>query len=632
MTLTRDPVQIERLANLANMLVASQKKGSQKPSRTWPASPAQFAREFRHYQLEDCHEYWYENLADFENHHKILIIAPREHGKTSSADTYATWRFGNNRQLRAGLVSKTDGIAQSFLRDIVAPLEEDEDLIEAAGGLPFKPIRPRKWTNHEVIFRGTAHTSAKDCSIFAIGVGGQITSRHCDLLLFDDIETIATVQTPEQREKTRTWFAKEAMPVLSPGGQAVVLGTRKHQDDLYQHLIDSGDWLVLDLYKSAYREDGSPLWPKYWSVEALAEKKRTLDSVDLRAWSQEYLNVPLPAETAMFHPEKWPEWRVLPDDVQIYQAWDLAISQKQSADYTAELTVAVDTEFNLYLLHAKRGHWSFDQTQQEIANAGAGVTAPDGQVYVPMMVGVEAVAYQAAAVQEAMRLTGLPIQPLRPSMGTRTNSVFSNSAPGQTVARDKVSRARLPEARGAAGKIYRPAGHTEWWADFAAELAAFPAGAHDDYVDVLAYDAHMALQGMGNNPADAYGVTFCWKCTRGYYDPDKTRACPFCGAKPEEKAPEPLDLVDYELDFGNDEDDAKPARDFLIETGDPVWFDEMIQKFAPAALVCPEGQYVRQDACYILRVFGNPAVVLGMIAAQGYGVVKGEVPLDSPKV
>jgi predicted phage terminase large subunit-like protein len=486
------------------------------------SSSAAFASRYRGYVLAECHQAWYDFL-DSHSQGKLLLLAPREHGKTSSVLTYGLQRIASNRETRIGIISQTDSMAQSFMRDISSQLDRNAALI-ANYGL-FRPTNPDVWNNHEVIIAG-AHVG-HDVSLFASGVGGQMTGKHADILFFDDIETLATVATPEQRAKTRTWFAREAIPVLSAGGQAVVIGTRKHEDDLYSWLIKSQEWLILDQYKSAIRPDGSALWPEQWPLAQLARRKAELDAVDLRAWSQEYLNEPVPSETAMFHPEAWPTYSRLPAGCRILQAWDLAISLAQTADWTACLTAAVDDDNNIYLMDAIRGHWDFNTTQAQIQN--------QGEMYGPESVGIEAVAYQSAAVQEALRRTGLPIVALRMATGagrTAASMLPQGTLGGMStpVARDKVSRARLLEARAAAGKVFRPAAPTAWWADFAAELMSFPSGAHDDWVDCGAYIAHMAIS-TSYDAGDVYDVSVCSKCGHMYYNPTETRPCPQCGTR-----------------------------------------------------------------------------------------------------
>jgi hypothetical protein len=107
------------------------------------------------------------------------------------------------------------------------------------------------------------------------------------------------------------------------------------------------------------------------------------------------------------------------------------------------------------------------------------------------------------------------------------------------IDKDKVTRARLVEARANVGKVLRPAARPnaegqladpEWWADFATECSFFPdPGSHDDQPDALSGVAKMAgwsAESIGY----AYNVWTCVKCGHLYmFEPE--RPCPKCGTK-----------------------------------------------------------------------------------------------------
>ena len=59
-----------------------------------------------------------------------------------------------------------------------------------------------------------------------------------------------------------------------------------------------------------------------------------------------------------------------------------------------------------------------------------------------------------------------------------------------TSAVDKGARAQSFRGRMAQGKVYFPR-HAEWLKDLIAELLVFPAGKHDDQVDVLSLFGRM---------------------------------------------------------------------------------------------------------------------------------------------
>lgn len=517
-----------------------------------------FAKKYRHFKLEIpwFHRIWYDAYDDPNLDH-VYVQAPREHAKTTTALTYATRRLAEDHHLRVGIVSGSDELAMKFLNEVKHELESNPEIAQDYAKcrrcnqyhLPeVDPanwsFRGEKWTDHELVLRdarlGENGISGKDVSLFSVGSGSQISSRHCDVLIIDDVESAKTVKSELMRQGTREWWSREVAPVLSPGGKMIVLGTRKHYDDLYAHLIgdptirgDDTTWKILDVAKSVWREDGSPIWPEFWDYERLMRRKKELDSTDILAWSQEYLNEPRPSETQMFYPDRWPLFGRTPAGLTVLQFWDLAISEKTSADWTVGWTIGVSEQMDVYLLERRRGHWDFNHTLSEIADMGA-------KWPLVQAIGIEQVAYQAAAVQEALRRTMLPIVPVTPD-------------------KDKVTRARLLEARAAARKVYRPA-ECDWWFEFATECVYFPAGAHDDQVDALSGAVRLAGW-QADTISWAYGV---WECRnpvcRHKFMFEPNRACPRCGTR----APETFENPEL-VGFGAMGEDRRDPADEIYD-------------------------------------------------------------------
>jgi predicted phage terminase large subunit-like protein len=524
-------------------------------------STYEFAQQYRNFEqaIPAFQRVWYDALD--AAYPRLLLLAPREHAKTSVVLTYALRMLVLNPQMRVGIISGTEDLARAFLRELKRELQSNRKLSRDFGG-PFY-TRGTKWTEHEVVVAGADH--GKDVSVFCASVGSQVAGRHCDLLIFDDVETTDSVQTSEVRTKTRAWFAMEALPLLSPEGKAIVIGTRKHDDDLYGHLIRAahphaagdhveevargGPWRILNNALTAFDEHGDPIWPERWTRAALLARRRELDAIDIRAWPQEYENRPLPSGTQMFRPDEWPTWTNMPAHYRVFQAWDLAISEKQSADFTAGVTIGLDQNKNIYLLDCVYGHWDFHRQQQAVKSAAA--------KWQPELIGIEAVQYQAAAVQELARTSLLPVRPLilsRKKQRTRA-----------TIAMDKVARARLVEARAAAGKLLRPAQPAPWWPWLAEQFLYFPAGRYDDAVDALAYAVTMGAE----NEVDwawVYGIHRCSNetCRHRYpieppgYPGPHPRPCPRCGTIPTEEEARRLDFDAYGAAGGPKDDDNPP--------------------------------------------------------------------------
>lgn len=494
-----------------------------------------FAIKYRRFKLKPpwFHQRWY---STFDNpaYDRVYLPGPREHAKTSTVLTYVLRRLAENHQLRVGIISGTDRLAMNFMNEVKHELTSNWALMRDYNkGLA---MQGDKWTEHDLVLadarEGPNGISGKDVSLFSVGRGSQISSRHCDLLVVDDIEQADTVRSEEVRKGTREYWAREVSPVLSPGGKLIVLGSRKHYDDLYSHLI-SGDtditgegaiWYTEDCAKSVWRDgmEGVPIWPEFWSLERLLRRKAELDRVDVLAWPQEYLNEPRPSNDQMFDPDQWPIYKKVPFGLAIIQYWDLAISEKTSSDYTVGITIGVDPANNVYILELQRGHWDFNRTLALIEDMGKRwAAAGDLQA-----VAIEQVAYQAAAVQEAVRRTMLPIIP----------------DPVKGADKDKVARAKLAEARAKAGKVLRPA-QARWWADFVAEAKFFPDGAHDDQVD--AFSGAVRIAGVqAGSISWAYNVYTCANCKNMFMWEPK-RPCPKCHTPAPEVYENP-ELVDWQ--------------------------------------------------------------------------------------
>ena len=138
--------------------------------------------------------------------------------------------------------------------------------------------------------------------------------------------------------------------------------------------------------------------------------------------------------------------------------WDLAASEKQSADYTASIRAAFDKDGMLWLADGIRGHWGWPEARRIILQTMA---AEDAEV------GVEAAGFQLAAFKDIMA------QP--ESRGKRVRGI--------TVDRDKLARAQPWIARAESGLVTLVRG--SWVAPFLDEAEAFPEGGHDDQVDAV---------------------------------------------------------------------------------------------------------------------------------------------------
>ena len=142
---------------------------------------------------------------------------------------------------------------------------------------------------------------------------------------------------------------------------------------------------------------------------------------------------------------------------------DLAISERDGADWTAIVAMARDAHTGtVYLREAERHRCGFHAVLERIQDAAIR--------HNPQVIAIEQVQYQAAVVQELSRTTHLPVRGVRPD-------------------RDKLTRFMPLLTRFEQGQVrLDPAGIPAW---FREELLSFPEGQHDDGADAasLAFSA-----------------------------------------------------------------------------------------------------------------------------------------------
>lgn len=183
---------------------------------------------------------------------RLLLLAPRDHGKTEVVLTVALREICLNRDIRILFISESADVAKKRLlrlSGLLDSLKITQDWASApeAGCVPFRPIEATaqtKWTQTQIYVQ--RHKRSVDPTVEAVGSGGSLTGGHFDLILCDDLESDKTTLSAAQRAKTRAWFRATVTPMLSPGGSMIVIGTRKHHDDLYAHLKASSAWRVIE--------------------------------------------------------------------------------------------------------------------------------------------------------------------------------------------------------------------------------------------------------------------------------------------------------------------------------------------------------------------------------------------------
>jgi len=397
---------------------------------------------------------------------RLIINMPPRHTKSEFASwLLPSWFLGkfphkkviqtsNTAELAVGFGRKVRNLVDSELYSAVFPGVSLQSDSKAAG----------RWNTN------------KGGDYFAIGVGGTVTGKGADLLIIDDphSEQEATMaeSNPEIYDKVYEWYTSGPRQRLQPGGSIIIVMTRWSQRDLTGQVVKAAlqrggeEWEVIEF--PALFDDydpPKPLWPEFWSLDELIALKTELPAYK---WNSQYQQAPTSREGAIVKREWWQEWtdERPPKCVFIIQSWDTAFEKTNRSDYSACTTWGVFTDEqddkgkgapNVILLNAFRSRMEFPELKQ-VAFDHYKKWNPDGFM-------VEKKASGAPLIYE-LRAMGIPVQEYTPSRGN-----------------DKISRLNSVSDLFASGKVWKP--QTNWAEDVADEVAAFPAGEHDDYVDSM---------------------------------------------------------------------------------------------------------------------------------------------------
>jgi predicted phage terminase large subunit-like protein len=392
---------------------------------------------------------------------RLIINMPPRHTKSEFASyLLPAWFLGRFPHKKVIQTSHTAELAVGFGRKVRNLVDQEiYSKIFPGVGLQADSKAAGRWATN------------KGGEYFAIGVGGAVTGKGADLLIIDDPHSeqeaaLAEVNT-EIYDKTYEWYTSGPRQRLQPGGAIVVVMTRWSKKDLTGQVLKAeaqrgGEgWEVIDF--PAILPSGNPLWPEFWSLTELQALK---DELPNSKWMAQYMQQPTSDTSAIVKREWWQTWdRDDPPHCDFtLMSWDTAFEKSNRSDYSACTTWGVfyqenpetgRTDTNIILLNAFRDRMEFPELKR--------VAIEQYRDWEPDSVIIEKKASGAPLIYE-MRAMGIPVQEFTPVKGN-----------------DKISRLNAVSDLFASKRVWAP--NTNWAEEVIDEVASFPSGDHDDYVD-----------------------------------------------------------------------------------------------------------------------------------------------------
>lgn len=314
--------------------------------------------------LERCQEVQREPNGRLDlwsrDHYKSTIITYAQslqdllssHGN----DPHPKW---NGIEITVAIFSCTRPIAKGFLRQIKREFEANVLLRSVFPDIIWEnPHRDApKWSEDDGIIL-KRRSNPKESTLEAWGiVDGQPTSKHFNLLVYDDVVTLSSVTSPDMINKvTHAWGLSTNL-----GSRGFCLkryiGTRYHFNDTYRTIMERGAAIPRI---HAATKDGTPSGEPVLLKQADLEQKRR--EMGPYIFSTQMLLNPIADENQGFR-EEWLQYHDGSDGsgMNRYIICDPASAKKRSSDYTVFVVIGLGEDGNFYTLDSIRDRLSLTE-------------------------------------------------------------------------------------------------------------------------------------------------------------------------------------------------------------------------------------------------------------------------------
>ena len=422
----------------------------------------------------------------------VAVAAPRGHAKsTAGTITYALAALLFRERRHILIVSSIEDQSAAFVQEIRNIISDNEFIknnfdfqLDERGEVKFE-----RDTNTDIICKFKDGTAFR---VFAKGSNQRMrgvlwNGTRPDLILCDDLEDDDICMNKDRRKKFRDWFMNALIPCKASSGIVRIVGTILHLDSLLERLMPretakttvveelkiyskvktAGAWTSVK-YRAHNKDFSQILWKEKFSKDTLTGiRDMYIAQGNPAGYAQEYLNVPIDESTAHFKRGDFLPMTV--EDIKkpknFYVTADLAISEKDRADYSVFIVGGVDENNVLHIVDIIQERMDGKQIVDTIIRLQA--------VYKPMAFGIEEMQVSKA------------IGPFLREEMIRKNAI-ANIIPLSPHKSDKVTRTYSIQARLRLGSV-RFNKDLEYYSDLEDQLCQFPRSKHDDMVDGMSY-------------------------------------------------------------------------------------------------------------------------------------------------
>jgi predicted phage terminase large subunit-like protein len=402
-----------------------------------------------------------DKVARGETKRLLIAVCPRHFKSYQASVAFPAYLLGRDPGLRIICASYGSDLAESFAmqsREILRSLDYRTLFPETRLASKNPPLQELR----------TTHNGYR----FMTSVGGVLTGKGADVVIIDDPMKAVDLASDVVRDKVGEWFNASLMTRFDKPAEAriIVVMQRLHQDDLIGRLRGEEGWELLELPgimptsrtldlgfgRSATFAAGDILFPERFDAAVMRQLRHDLGEAGFAA---QILQQPTPAGGHLFDLGKAERYDEPPGRSQFEAtivSVDCASAAGQANDYTAITSWGVIGR-SLYLLDAVRGRWTLPKTLEVI----------------------KPILQKADSVKRILLIenggSGLPLAQMLREDGVR--NVWTWAPKDNKETRADFANLMIEQ------KIIHLPRTAPWLDTFEAELAAFPHGTNDDYVD-----------------------------------------------------------------------------------------------------------------------------------------------------
>jgi predicted phage terminase large subunit-like protein len=424
---------------------------------------------------------------------RLAVSMPPQEGKSSRVTkTGSLWALTRDPELRIGIVSYAQSLADGFgreIRNLVVTHDGTDGTLDL--GLRVAPDygSARRW-----------QLDGHRGGVVAAGVGSGLTGRPLDAICVDDpFADAVQAGSAYYRDRVWDWWQTVGSTRLAPDAPVLVICTRWHEDDFVGRLLSAEDgsrWRVVNIPALADHKpeagESDPLGrdPGEWLESARGRTRAQWEQIRIQAGSRAftalYQGRPSPDQGNVWQRQWWrryhePLWSQHPD---IPQAWLVHDADEVLTSVDCAFKDTKSSDFVVMQIWARRGAMVFlvDQVRKRLSFTDT-VTA--------------LLALVAKWPQASRKLIE------DKANGSAVISMLRSKVPGLVPVNptdSKYGRATAVAPFIESGNVLLPSPDVGLFdaAELIEEAAGFPNAAHDDQVDATSQAlAELLLDGNG---------------------------------------------------------------------------------------------------------------------------------------